>query len=298
MSASDWESDSRWSLRRHLFGFERPETEGDQRHVRLLEAFVAGFTVYVAWTWGLFTLRIAEVVLPLGLARLVDLSFMYGGPLPVVNAALITTFTAIGFARVWRFGYAVALGLLLVQYAARFALGEIPHSANAVGTVLVGFALAPLLFRSPSEQRRFAFGFAVFFVGLGYTLAAASKLVATGPVWADGRHLWLWTYEKGIDTLSKTGTPGFNAVQQLALDHYAVATAQLVFGMVAEATAFLMWWRPFRWPVGLALIGLHVGIYLSMGIFFRAATVLLILVCLPWPLLLNRIATRRTSSSV
>ncbi len=277
-----WPARLRRSLADGLFGFDRPETDGERVAVRLLEAFVAAEVVRLAWAWGQYTLRIGDVVLPLGLARWLDISFMHGNALPLANAALISGLVALGFVRLGRWSYAGAFALLLVQYAARYSLGEIPHSANVAGTVLLAFALAPPLFEAARHQRRFAVGFSVFFVGLGYTLAAWSKLIATGPGWVDGRHLWIWLHEKGIDAAAKTGVFAFNPVQEWALDEVWIATAFLTVGLLTEFFAFGMWFRRFRLPVGLAVIGLHVGIKLTMGIFFGAATAIVALLCLPW----------------
>jgi hypothetical protein len=278
---------STWSLPRHLFGFERPETDGERIAFRLLEAFVAFEVVSLAWSWGHYALRIGDVVLPLGVARWLDISFMHGNALPLVNAALITGLVVLGFVRFGRWSYAGALVLLLFQYAARYSLGEIPHSANVTGIALLALALAPPLFDSETERRRFAIGFMIFFVGLGYTLAAWSKLIATGPMWVDGRHLWIWVYEKGIDAAAKTGVFAFNPVQQLVLSDYWIATAFLSIGLLTEFFAFLMWWRPFRLAVGLAVLGLHVGIKLAMGILFGAAMVIVAFLCLPWDRLID-----------
>jgi len=282
----------RRSLADGLFGFDREETVGERIAVRLLEAFVACAVIGAAWEWGHYTLRIADVVLPLGLARWIDISFMHGNALPLLNAALITGLVALGFVRVGRWSYLAAFVLLLFQYAARYSLGEIPHSANVTGTAFLAFALAPFVFSDARHGRRFAVGFTVFFVGLGYTLAAWSKLIATGPLWVDGRHLWIWLYEKGIDAAAKTGVFAFNPVQELALSEYWVATAFLAIGLVTEFFAFLMWWRPFRAPVGLAIVGLHIGIKLAMGILFGAATIIVALLCLPWARAFDRVLDR------
>lgn len=269
-------------LAEHLFGFERRATPGERLYLRLFELFVTGAIVYVAWHWGSYIRRISDVVLPLGLAHYIDVSFLFDEVFPLVNAGLITLALLLGFFRVTRWGYLVAFVLLLLQYAARYSLGEIPHSANVVGMGLLALALAPLVFRDEVHRGRFAYGFTVFYVGLGYTLAAASKLVATGPTWVGGQHLWIWLHEKGIDTFSKTGEYGFNALQQLALDHWWIATLFLTIGLLSELGAFLIWWRPLRPFAGLAIAGLHIGIFLTMGILFRSALVLVLLVSLPW----------------
>lgn len=272
----------------NLFGFERDETPGERIFFKLFELFVVLGTVYLAWTWGRYILRISDVVLPLGIAQYIDVSVFFGNALPLVNAALITVLLAAGFFRVTRGAYLLAFLLLHFQYAARYSLGEIPHSANLLGMTLLGLALAALFFRRPVQVRRFTLGFTYFFAGLGYTLAGISKLVGTGVSWADGRHLWMWIYEKGVDALSKTGVADFNLLQELALADHTVATAFLAFGMLTELGAWLMWWRRFRTPVILAVLGLHLGIFWVMNIMFYLAFYELVLLGLPWAAWIDR----------
>lgn len=272
-------------LLRNLFDFERPETAGERLFFRVFELFIAGSTVYLAWTWALYTLRISDVVLPLGIARWLDVSFMFGHSLPLWCAGSITALVAFGFLRLRRFGrlaYALAFLLLLLQYAARFSLGEIPHSANTIGMAFLGLSLGYGFFGTTTVARRFALGFTYFYLGLGYTLAACSKLVATGPSWVDGRHLWMWINEKAIDSMAKTGVLEFNWLQSLLLEHHLLATMVLTFGLISESCAFLMWWRRFRTPVIMAIFVLHVGIFFSMNILFKLSMYELLLLGLPW----------------
>lgn len=277
-----------YRLAENLFPGDREETPGDVLFFKAFELFVTAFTIELAWTWGFYVRRISDVVLPLGLAQHIDISFMFGHDVSLVNAAAISILVLLGFFRVHRLAYTAAFSLLLLQYAARFCLGEIPHSANMLGMTLLGLSLATLLFTSPSERRRFTLGFTYFFVGLSYTLAAASKLIATGPLWVEGHHLWMWIFEKGVDAYSKTGLLEFNPLQQMALDSYAVATAFLTVGLLTELFAFLAWWRRFRMPVLLAIIGLHVGICLVMDILFKLSLYELILLALPWSVWIDR----------
>lgn len=270
------------SLLQNLFDFDREETSGSLLFFKLFELFVVVFTAQLAWEWGHYVLRISDVVLPLGIANYVDISFMFEGQRALWNAGAISVLGLFGFFRVWRGAYMAAFFLLHLQYAARFCLGEIPHSANMIGMTFLGLSVAMVVFREGRLQRRFTLGFTYFFVGLGYTLAAVCKLVATGITWVDGRHLWMWINEKGVDAFAKTGLLEFNAVQAAALDSHLVATAFLTVGIVSEFFAFLCWWRRWRTPVLLAVLGLHVGIYLSMNIIFKLSMYELVLLALPW----------------
>lgn len=267
---------------RELFDYDRPETRGEVLLFKLFECFLVVVAVYLAWSWGFYIRRLNAVVLPLGIAQYVDIARLYGTPIPLINAGLITLLAGLGFFRATRFAYLGCFLLLHVQFATRFTLGAIPHSSNMLGMTLLGLALAMLVFDDALHQRRFTLGFTYFFVGLGYTLAGFSKLIGTGLMWADGRHLWMWVHEKGIDVLSKTGALDYNALQELVLQYYPVATAFLAFGLLTELLAFLMWWRRLRTPVILAVLGLHVGIYLVMSIMFYLSVIELLFLGFPW----------------
>lgn len=280
------------SLLQNLFDFDREETRGDVLFFRFFELFIVLGTLKLAWDWGLYTLRISDIVLPLGIARYMDVSFMFDSPLPLINAAVISLLMLAGFFRMGRFGYLAAFLLLLPQYAARFSLGEIPHSSNMLGMTLLGLALAIVSFRDERHRRRFTLGFAYFYIGLGYTLAGISKLVGTGLTWSDGRHMWMWIYEKSIDSFAKTGILEFNPIQELLLSEIWISTVFLTMGLVTELGAFLIWWKRFRMPVMFGLMALHVGIYLVMNIFFVLAFYELILLALPWSAWLDGIIRR------
>lgn len=280
------------SLLKNLFDFDAEESRGDLLFFRIFELFIAAGTLKLAWDWGLYTLRISDVVLPLGIARYVDVGFMFDSPLPLINAAIISALTIAGFFRIGRIAYMGAFALMLLQYAARYSLGEIPHSSNMLGMTLLGLALAMLIFRDDGHRRRFTLGFTYFYIGLGYSLAGVSKLVGTGLTWSDGRHMWMWINEKSIDSFAKTGILEFNVFQEFLLSEIWISTVFLTASLLAELAAFLVWWKRFRRPVLAAIIMLHVGIYLVMGIFFTLAFWELMLLLLPLPAWLNALSER------
>lgn len=272
---------------RHLFDAERPETPGDAVFFKIFELFVVIASMQLAWSWGFYIPRISDVVLPLGIANYVGLDFMFNSQAPVINAVLISGLVLAGFVRVWRYAYIVAFALLHLQYAARYSLGEIPHSSNLLGMTLLGLGLAMLLYSDDDHRRRFTLGYTYFFVGVGYTLAGVSKLVGTGILWPDGRHLWIWVHEKSIDQFAKSGILELNGLQELILSSHIVATAFLCAGLLTELTSFLVCWRRFRVPIMLAILGMHAGIYIVMNIIFTLTTYELVLLALPWPVWLN-----------
>jgi len=267
---------------RHLFPFERTETRGEVLRFRLLELFLLSHAVYWAWDWGLFIRSIPAVVAPQGLGRDVDLSFLVGSPLALWNAALITLCVAGAFAsRSARLCLPVLVFLLHVQYVSRHCLGKVAHGSQYVGLGLVCLALAAWIMPTPSARRRFALGAIQFLIGIGYVSAAASKLVARGLSWPDGRHLWLWIAEKRVDVLSDLGRFDPNGLQRLCVEHWWLATAFLALGLSTELCGFLLWLPRARTAVTLALIGLHLGIYFTLSILFASYIVQLAIVGLP-----------------
>jgi len=278
----------------NLFEFDREETDGEIIFFRLFELFVVYFTIRLAWEWGQYIPRISDVVVPPGIANYIDVSFMFESPLPLVNAGLITALAVVGFLRLNRYAYFAAFLLLHLQFATRFTLGKIPHSSNVLGMTLLALALAMIFFDGGRYRRRFTMGFTYFFVGLGYTSAAFCKLIGTGITWPDGHHLWMWIHEKDIDTLAKTGVLQHNWLQELVLSDYWIATAMLTVSLLTELLAVLMWWKRFRTPMVLAVIGLHIGIYYVMNITFQITFLELILLALPWAVWIEHLLPGRT----
>lgn len=280
------------NLRTNLFEFEKPQSTGELIFFKCFELFILLAVANLAWSWGYYILRISDVVLPLGIARYVDVTFMFDHNLSLINAVAITGLMVAGFLRLTKYAYLAGFLLLHLQYAARFTLGEIPHSSNLLGMTLLGLSLAMLLFQDDLHRRRFTLGFTYFFVGLGYTLSAFCKLIATGVTWPAGRHLSMWINEKSIDAFAKTGILEFNMLQELALSSQGVATAFLTLGLLTELFAFLAWWKKFRMPILIAVIGLHIGIYFVMNIFFKLSVYELVLLAFPWPVWLDWLTSR------
>ncbi|MFW6347237.1 MAG: hypothetical protein ACOC2C_01335 [Cyclonatronaceae bacterium] len=270
-------------LSQNLFDFNKKETPGEVIFFKIFELFIVAQVIYHAFYWGLYVSRISEVVLPLGLANYIDVSFMFGTDLAVWNGVLITGLSLLGFMRIApKIVYPVAMLLFHWQYVVRFSLGEIPHSANLIGFSLLAFAVAHVCYSNPLMMRRFTLGFIYFFGGLGYTSAAISKFVGTGMSWADGRHLWMWMSEKSVDILSRTGEFEFNLLQTLAFDYVWIATLILIIGLLTEFFGFMMWFKKLRVYIFTATIAMHVGITLTMNIRFDAFVMQLILMGYPW----------------
>lgn len=272
-----------------FFDFDRSETRGSRLHAQLFELFLLQYAVFWAWEWGLFIRKIPAVVAPQGLGRHLDLSFVLGNSVALGNAACLTlaaVLVAIG--RFRRVALPLLVLLFHVQYVARHSLGKVSHGSHYVGMGLVMLAVAAWRFPSPAARRCFALGATLFFMGIGYSLAALSKLVTSGLAWVNGRHLWLWISEKAVDQLSDVGFVELNPLQRLCLEHQGLATAFLGLGLLTELFGFLLWFAHTRVVVTLALVGLHLGIFWTLGILFDTFIYQLVLLGLPWPRLLDR----------
>ena len=281
----------------NLFDYEREETVGEILFFRAFEVVVVYWTLLFAWEWGPYLSRLSDVVLPLGIAEYVDITFMYQNNLGIVNAVIITVMVALGFLRIWRYGYLVALLAFHVHYVARYSQGEISHGSNIIGMTVLAFAVATLAFKHQKEIRRTVLGICYFFFGLGYTSAALCKLVATGPLWPAGRHLHMWIQERTVDTFSLTGTVDYNWLQVLALDYGIIATMILAFGLLVEALGFLFWFKKTRLYIGVLLAGMHIGIMVVMRLDFVSNTLLLFMLAVPLPLLINKALERLEGST-
>lgn len=272
------------SLLQNLFSFQPPDSEGTRLQLRVFEGFVVLYTLIYTWEWALYIPRLSDVVLPLGLAYYVDISLFFNPTVPLINAVFISLFSILPFIlKKNQWAYFIVFILFHLQYVARFSQGEIPHSANLVGFSMLGLGLGGIFFaRNTSQILKFAFGFVLFWAGLAYSSAAISKLVATGIGWVDGKHLWLWMAEKKIDILSLNGEFRYNWLQQLAFSHKSIATLILTVGLTTELLGFTLWFKKTRPYITLLLIGMHIGIDLTMNIFFKTFTIQLIIMGFPW----------------
>ena len=274
-------------LLKNLFDFEREETAGEILIYRFFELVVVYWTINYAWRWGPYLSRLKDTVLPLGIAEYVDITFMFNHPLGIINAVLMTVLVLMGFFRIWRYAYLATLLVFHLHYVARFSQGEISHGSNMVGTIIFALAVATLVFEHRREIRRAALGLTYFFIGSAYTSAALCKLIATGPTWPHGHHLWMWIQERTVDQFSMTGSIDYNWLQQLALDHTLIGTAILTVGLLAELFAFLFWYKRTRALAGTMVVGMHIGIWGVMRLTFSANTYILLILAYSWPRLID-----------
>ncbi|MDT8274374.1 MAG: hypothetical protein RRA35_14370 [Desulfomonilia bacterium] len=274
-----------------LYNADGKETPGEILFFRIFELIMVGWALRFGWEWGLYIPYITDIVLPLGIARFIDISFMFENSLSVLNAVLMTGAAIVGILRMHRLAYPVLIVLFHIQYVSRYSLGEISHGSNVVGLSILALAVGFAAFKTEKEARRFTLGTIVFFLGLGYTTAAASKLIASGPAWVDGAHMWMWIQERTVDVFSKTGDIHLTVLQQWVLEHHVLATAILTFGLLTELAGVLVWLPRFRPVVMTLLFMMHVGIFLSMQISFPANDAILLLLAYPWSKGLDRLIT-------
>lgn len=278
---------------KNLFQTSKERTRGELWYFKIFELFVGIYTIKYAWEWADYIARNADVVLPLGIANYIDISFMFGSVWPVINATIITLLCVFSFFRIqFKWQYLLALVLLHIQFAARYSQGEIPHSMNMLGMSLLVLAVATFIFEKPWQISRFTFGGVYFFVGFSYFSAAVSKLIGTGLFWFDGRHLWIWIAEKSTDILSRTGGFELNFLQELALASVPLASAILLFGWLTEFAGVLVWSPKYRPYIITAIIGMHIGISLTMNIRFDTYVIELLLIGYPWDKLIDRYEAR------
>lgn len=278
------------SLLKQLFGSDAVPTAGDKVFFKIIEGYIVYHVIRLAWSSALYTLKIEHPVQPLGIAHYLDTTFMYGTSWPIVLAGVMTVACILAFFRKGpKWLYMLAFGLLHMIFVSRYSLGKMPHGYNFIGMSLLALSLALLLCKDIKHRLSLTLGIIYFFVGLGYTTAAISKLVATGIHWVDGHHLWLWMVEKHIDVLSRHGHAEYNFLQTLIFDHIHIATAILTFGLLTELSGFMLWFPKTRIILVGLLIGMHIGIYFTMNIWFGTFMSELLLIGLPWGIWLNRL---------
>lgn len=265
-----------------LFEPQRVDSDGRILFVRVFEIVIVSIGLFYLWKWAFYIPKLGEVILPLGIANYIDMRMMFNEWFPYITAAAGTLGLVLALTGKWRHGYTFAFIFWHIQYAARFSQGEISHGSNMAATGLFSFALAHSLFDDAQERRKFAIGMLTFFVGLGYTSAACSKLIGTGLTWVDGSHLWIWMGERSTDRLSQDGFFEFNMLQNLAFSSHFLSTLILIFGLTAELFGFLFWFKKTRPYIALLLIGMHIGILISMNISFDKYVYIMVLLGFNW----------------
>jgi len=279
MKAQLW---NRWNHIGECFDFDRPTTFGELLHFKLIELFVGYHLIVWAWQWRARMQHFVSVLVPLDIARYIDMRFMFSGG-ALVTALIITGSVLLAFFRIApKWTWLSALLAMHVHHAARFCLGQLDHGSNFVGMTLLAFVLAGFFSADPKARRRFALGAMFFFLGWAYVSAGVCKLVAGGSHWVDGSHLVMWIHERTVDVYSNFGSPDWNFVQRAIVEQPWLGSLALSFGLLAELSGFLLWFPRTRPWIALGCFAMHLGIWICMRILFDMYMAQLILVGLPW----------------
>ncbi|HYW36443.1 MAG TPA: hypothetical protein VE868_13625 [Balneolaceae bacterium] len=265
-----------------LFNADREETNGSVLLFLIFETVTIYQVILFAWKWAFYIPQLAHVVMPVGIAYYVNISFMFSGPYAILNASLITLFLLLGYFRKGRIFYILALLAMHLQYVARFSQGKVGHGSVFTGMALLCLALTTLFISNDEQRRKLTIGLFLFFMALGYTSASFCKLIASGPGWVHGSHLFLWMKERAVDAQAQNGVYHFNFVQRLLLNHKWLATMILTFGLLTELSGFMLCFRRTRWIEATLLIGMHFGVLIIMDISFMHFLVDVIILGYPW----------------
>jgi hypothetical protein len=260
----------------------------------LLETVVCALSIYDMLSWVPTIGRQTKLLYPTGIARFVDVGFLFDAERARLNVALAAILMVASAVGRFRAGYLLAFLCFHLQYCVRFGMGKLQHDSNPLGFALLALGLSYLAFDSREERSQAAEGWTVLLLSIGYFLAGVAKLVVTGPTWPRGSHLWHWIAEKRVDSLIQTGHVGESFVENLVLGSEGLATALLLSGLLTELASCMLWWRPVRRYIMLALVGMHVGIAVVMRITFLNNACLLLLLALPIGEVVDWVVARRS----
>ena len=283
------------TLWRELFDPSAPETPGERLHTKLYELVIVALGITYTWLWAFELSDRHRVIEPQGIGRYLDVSWLFDRRAALANAALMSALALAGLLGARGKLYLLAVASMHLQFAARYSLGKTSHGSHLVGVSLLSFGLCGLLFER-RLMRRAAMGLSLLIFGIGYSSAAACKLIATGPRWVDGRNLWLWIEEKQLDYIAQTGSYQLSWLQHLLMQSRVLSSAVLAVGLLTELRAWLMWWKKPRPVVLLAIVAMHVGIELTLDIAFTANIVVLLTLALPVGAWFDRLSARSTFS--
>jgi len=128
----------------------------------------------------------------------------------------------------------------------------------------------------------------IAYIGLFHTAAGISKLAFSGPAWASGTSLQIWTY--------LWGRP-WSPTTQLMLSSRSFTQSLQIATLVMESTAVLAVIPRLRLWIGLGLVGFYVGVLATFDYGFQLNALLTALYFLPVEAWLAARAKRRMQST-
>lgn len=81
-----------------MFDFGTAETRGERARFYLFKVFVLGFSVHWAWQWGLELQNVPGPLVPLGIARNIDISFLFQPGRALLLAGVVTALAVLSLA--------------------------------------------------------------------------------------------------------------------------------------------------------------------------------------------------------
>lgn len=206
-------------------------------------------------------------------------------------AWMLLALICVGLLGVGRDRRPIVAGLWALGWAAVFSewqtqiFGSPSRNAFFPGAVLFGWTLGQIWatsLRAPASRafrERLGEAGALGCLAAAYVGSALSKLIATGSSWADGAQVralvlqqqpladWIWLV----------------GVRNALIENPELAIAASIATLVIEGGAFLLLFGPrLRLAWGALLVGLHAAIALVNTMPYVAASLLLVLFCVPW----------------
>jgi len=186
--------------------------------------------------------------------------------------------TVLGFTGVWAMHventynaahiFHVANNLLVIQALwVTFEVGEIRASLKAGS-----YWQTPL-------YPRWVFLAGVAYIGIFHSAAGLTKLLYSGPAWASGTSLQLWTYLWGHPWAPST---------HLILSSRTFTACLQAATLVIESAAVLAIIPRLRMPIGVLLLGFYAGVLLTFDYGFHFNALFTALYLLPFERWLNR----------